>query len=189
MRKFIIGIVAAAAMLAVPSMASANVAVTDGVGFVGKGDVQTAFTLDNDQAMQDLFKTKSITFGSTMTRTTDNIWHCTGVAETQHSYRVTVMNRPITAIANTNNAGKLTNGWNLTGIGSAPYAVLSDTGSNPVGTLSCPAGSSLDFTRPFALNQIGVAKYTTYSYGGLTVTSTLGTRDLPNTPVEVAPVA
>ena len=41
--KFIV-VAGALAALAVPSVASANVAVENGAGFVGKGDVQTALT-------------------------------------------------------------------------------------------------------------------------------------------------
>ena len=49
MRKLILTGMAVAmlAMLAIPAAASANVAVDNGVGYVGKGDVQTALKWNN----------------------------------------------------------------------------------------------------------------------------------------------
>jgi parvulin-like peptidyl-prolyl isomerase len=55
MRKLFI-IAASLLALAIPTAAMANVAVDNGVGFVGKGDVQTALGLKNDAEMQDVFK-------------------------------------------------------------------------------------------------------------------------------------
>ena len=58
MKKVILSVIAVA-MLAIPTAAIASVAVdTNGVGSVGKGDVQTALNLKNDAAMQDLFQEK-----------------------------------------------------------------------------------------------------------------------------------
>ena len=57
MRKLIIAGMALA-MLALPAAASANVAVDNGVGYVGKGDVQNALSLKNDTALQDKFKSR-----------------------------------------------------------------------------------------------------------------------------------
>ena len=56
MRKFII-LAAALVALVVPTAAMAVVAVdaTTGYGVVGKGDVQDALGLANDEAMQKLF--------------------------------------------------------------------------------------------------------------------------------------
>jgi hypothetical protein len=64
--------------------------------------------------------------------------------------------------------------------------VISDTGI-PAEALTWPARSSLDFTKPISINQIGVAKYTTYTTGVVQVTGDGVTKDLPNTPVP-APV-
>lgn len=187
-RSILIGltaIAAAASPLALASSANATVAVDDGVGTVGKGDVQSAFGWNNPNFDKNVKTGNEVQFSRTMTRTTDNVWHCTGIAETQHSYRVTVMDQPVNATVLKSSNGKQITGWDLTGAQtSGPYKVLSDTGSNPAGTLACPAGSSLDLSRPLALNEIGVAKYTSYSYGDLTVNGVA----LPNTPM-VAPVA
>ena len=46
MKKLILGVIAVA-MLAIPTAAIASVAVDNGVGFVGKGDVQTALGWNN----------------------------------------------------------------------------------------------------------------------------------------------
>src|SRR6478672_9729447 len=51
MRKLII-IAASLAALAIPTAAMATVAVENGTGFVGKGDVQTALGYKNDAAFQ-----------------------------------------------------------------------------------------------------------------------------------------
>ena len=52
MRKLII-IAAAIAALAIPTAAMASIAVENGTGFVGKGDVQTALGYKNDAAFQE----------------------------------------------------------------------------------------------------------------------------------------
>jgi opacity protein-like surface antigen len=183
MKKILLGAVALAALaapvvatVATAGPASAAVAVTDGIGHVDKGDVQTTLHWNNGDFDKNV---GSLTFDRTMTRTTDNVWSCTGVGE-QHSYRVTVMKQPLnkTTLLSTN--GKQITGWDLTGAASGPYTVLSDTGV-PADVLTCPAGSTLDFTKPWSINQLGVAKYTTYTYGDLAVNGI----DLPNTPVVV----
>ena len=64
MKRFI-GVLAIAAIAATAlfaTMASANVAVTDGVGTIGKGDVQTALGYQNDAAFQTDAKAGKITF-------------------------------------------------------------------------------------------------------------------------------
>src|SRR5687768_6413066 len=67
MRKSILSVVAIAAIaapLAFASSANAVVAVTDGTGFVGKGDVQTAlgYGNGNDAALQQDIKQGEIKF-------------------------------------------------------------------------------------------------------------------------------
>jgi hypothetical protein len=174
MKKYIVAMAALVA-LAVPTAAFATVTVNDGVGHVDKGDVQSALKWNN----QDFDKNVgTLTFSRTMTRTTDNVWSCTNGVGEQHAYRVTVMNQPMSKTEIKSSNGKQITGWDLAGAMPAPYAVISDTGT-PANVLTCPAGSSLDFTKPLSINQIGVAKYTSYTYGGLTVNGV----DLPNTPV------
>jgi hypothetical protein len=63
-RITMIAVLAAIAILATAAVANANVAVTDGVGFVGKGDVQTAlgYGSGNDAAFQADAAKNLITF-------------------------------------------------------------------------------------------------------------------------------
>jgi len=175
-RILTIAALAGTALIATATVASATVNVTDGVGHVDKGDVQTALKWNNSDFDKNV---GSLEFSRTMTRTTDNVWSCTD-GSTQHADRVTVMKQPLNKTTQLNSNGKQITGWDLTGAASAPYTVLSDTGI-PANVLTCPAGSALDFTKPWSINQIGVAKYTTYTYGDLTVNGV----GLPNTPVAV----
>jgi hypothetical protein len=160
--------------------ANAVVAVdSNGTGTVAKGDVQRVLGWNNAAFDKNVEPNgKDVTFARTYTRTTDNVWSCTNGVGEQHAYRVTVMNQPINATQVLNANGKQVTGWALSGAAPAPYRVLSDSGI-PAHALACPAGSSLDFTKPFSINQIGVAKYNTYAYGDLTVNDVA----LPNTPV------
>ena len=75
------------ATLAVPAAASASVNVDDnGAGTVGKGDVQTALSLKNDAAMQDLFKKDGIKFESTFKTVKDTSWSCTDGTVKHHYF-------------------------------------------------------------------------------------------------------
>jgi hypothetical protein len=174
----------AAAMLAVPAVASASVNVDDGmVGTVGKGVVQNALGLANDQAIQTLFKSdggSGIKFTNKFVATTTTTWDCVqgdGTRSTQTHYRNTIITSAVNATANTNGAGKLTNGWNLTGKGSTLSIGEDNTGGTRFPSYTCPAGTG---TRDFA--SINVAQS---HASGLYVNGVA----LPNTPVEVAPVA
>ena len=168
MKKFITAGLAIA-MLAVPSVASANVAVENGVGFVGKGDVQTALGLANDQAMQEYFKSPGVKFTAKTVVTTDNSWTCSD-GETYRNAGgpwVTTQTYTVKAQANTNNAGKLSNGWNLSGRDFAVPGTLSSTGDRfPAGI--CPAGTSLT-----GIAQVPSSVSTLYVNGA----------ELPNTPI------
>src|SRR5262245_23949424 len=94
MKKIILGLVAAAAVAAPIALsagsASASVAVTNGVGFVGKGDVQNALGYANDAAIQA--DAASIKFGGggdyTLTTDKDTSWTCSD-GSTQHHHFVT----------------------------------------------------------------------------------------------------
>jgi hypothetical protein len=165
--------------LAIPTAAIASVSVNDqGVGFVGKGDVQTALGLDNDAAMQDKFKKGEIKFTTSYTKATDNTLACMkfgGPGEpvfvpipgaTVHVIFTTQVTQEPKVTANTNGAGKLTNGWTLNGLdGPVTYNETSET----IGT--CPAGS-IGATK--TIDQ----KYTENARSGLMVNGV----PLPNTP-------
>jgi hypothetical protein len=188
MRKLFI-IAASIAALAVPTAAMASVAVdSNGVGTVGKGDVQDALGLANDAAMQDLFKSQpngaAIKFTTSYDMLADNTLNCVrfgGPGEpvfvptgsTFHRIFSTPVTQAVKVTANTNAAGKLTNGWNLNGFdGPITYGP-----STIVFEGTCPSGSYEMST----VNQV----FTDSPRSGLKVNGV----DLPNTPiVDPAPV-
>jgi hypothetical protein len=183
MKKYIVAIAAIAA-LAVPTAAMAVVAVdSTGVGTVGKGDVQDALGLTNDAAMQDLFKSGGVKFTTSYTKVDDNTLNCmkyvpgiwppfVATGDTVHQiYRQTIT-QDAKATANTNGAGKLTNGWNLTGFdGPISYGPQTNVIEG-----TCPAGTFIGTTAD--------QDFYNTPRGGLKVNGV----DLPNTPVP-APVA
>jgi hypothetical protein len=163
------------ALIATAGAASASVNVTDGVGFVGKGDVQTALHLSSDEAVQSLFKAGGIKFtmGTETSMSNETRWVC-GSGENSQTSTVRYGAATVTAVANTNNAGKLTNGWNLTTT-RGQYLGGERTGAPYVGY--CASGGFGGFLDNVFTN--------TGTTTGLKVNGV----DLPNTPVEVAPVA
>ena len=178
MRKLIIT-GAALVALAVPAVASASVNVDDaGNGFVGKGDVQTALGLANDAAMQALYKANGVhfTIGTERSLSTETVWKC-GISATnwtQNSRTSTVHYAAASAnaTANTNNAGKLTNGWNIAGSAGGAFVGGEYTGAAFVG--QCPAGKAFRGFLPHVFSETG-------STAGLYVNGVA----LPNTPAPV----
>jgi hypothetical protein len=174
--KFIV-VAGALAALAVPSVASANVAVENGVGHVDKSDVQTALKWNNS----DFDKyADGLTFSSgTVTKVYNNSWICQdGSTYNQPRTQVLAQTPKTTAVMSSN--GKQITGWDLTDVGSTK--VLSDTGI----PAQCP-GSRVDFlaslSSPASLAYNTLAS-TTDTPGGLQVTGNGVTKDLPNTPLE-----
>ena len=172
-----------AAALAAPADAAVAVDET-GTGFAGKGDVQDALGLANDAAMQSLFKAGGVTFtngGSTGTQTITHTVQCRTTAGLNTVTRNWVITNPftdtvtVTAQANVNGAGKLTNGWNLTG-DQATSRVLGKTSSS---FPQCPIGQI------GSIVSSGVADSNVVTTSGLKVNAMA----LPNTPVEAAPIA
>jgi hypothetical protein len=182
-------VLAALAALATAAVASANVAVTDGVGFVGKGDVQTALGYDNDAAIQA--DAKNITFtqvGDTMTTIVTGT-KCAPVTDNGglDSSKVHVLDPFVAgnfgtttttynAVARANGQGKITNGWDLSGIKST--TTTPDSTDYNVGHY-CPAGEHfagwVDAAHVFSNGVI--------PGGGLMVSGNAKTVALPNTPV------
>ena len=174
-------------LIATAGAASASVAVTDGVGFVGKGDVQTALGYANDGAIQDAVKAGAIKFiggGYTLTTDKDTSWNCSdGSVQHHHFYTTTIAPGSVNAVARVNGQGKFTNGWDIKGITTgAPATTGVGSDGNRFPSYACPAGSY--FTGMF-VNQ--THEYTPVV--GLSVTNGINTVALPNTPVEVAPAA
>jgi hypothetical protein len=165
---------AAVAALAIPAAASADVAVDDqGVGFVGKGDVQTLLGL-NDAEMQSLFQTYPPQFGLHVVKTYDNYWECSDGSVHPYTTVVTA-NRPVDKTANTNNAGKLTNGWNLIGFFGTTHTSTVDNLPEGETFLVCPHGASVTGLR---INDD--------AYSTVTSTPYVNGQLLPNTPVAEA---
>jgi hypothetical protein len=169
--KFIIA-GAALMALAIPSVASANVAVDNGVGTVGKGDVQSALGI-NDASMQSMWDKGQVKFTAKTTEVGGIQWSCSD-GTTERFTSTQVKSSPLNTKAETNKAGKLTSGWKLNNLSGEAGTVLSSENSGTF--MLCPNGvrnSGLSFfSDPTTI-------------GGLQVKGI----DLPNTPVEVAPVA
>jgi hypothetical protein len=149
MRKILIAATMAAVSLAVPAMASATVSVdANGVGSIGKGDVQTALGYANDPAFQA--DASHITFSlapstvhyvSTHYCSAQNVWQPGDPPMDQYQSDMgtigTVTNTP-KVTATTNGAGKVT-GYIATGITtgvpSLDYTLIDWSKS-----MTCPAG-------------------------------------------------
>ena len=180
MRKLIILAVSLMA-LAVPAAGITSVSVTDGIGFVGKGDVQTALGYANDAAIQQAVKDGSIKFiggGYTLTTDKDTSWTCSdGSTQHHHFYTTTIAPGTVNAVARVNGQGKFTNGWDLNGITTGiPTTTGVGSDGNRFPSYACPAGSS--FT---GMNVNQTHEYTPVE--GLSVTNGTKTVALPNTPV------
>ena len=142
MRKLII-IAASIAALAIPTAAMASVAVDgNGVGFVGKGDVQTALGYANDAAFQKDASKTTFTAASSTTIMVVGVKCSTfpgGVSmpEDQHvlaPFSIGHGEGTVTTIkASPKISGGKVTGYNLTGIG------------NPTGAATTP--STLDFSK------------------------------------------
>ena len=167
-------------MLATAAVASASVNVTDGVGHVDKGDVQSALKWNNGDF--DNYAA-GLTFSSgTVTKVYNNSWICQdGSSYNQPRTQVLAQTLQATPVMSSN--GKQITGWDLANVGSTK--VLSDTGI----PAQCP-GSRVDIRGSY-FSATGLAyntlASTTVAPGVLQVTGNGVTADLPNTPVEVAP--
>ena len=172
MRKFITAGMAVA-MLAIPAAASASVNVNDaGVGTVGKGDVQSVLGF-NDAEMQSAWNDRKVKFTGHTWLATETRWQCGDHAESRTSK--VVQDSKISVTANTNKAGKLTSGWDLNGVGvGGSYVSGGYSGAPYVGY--CASGAFTGFLPAVFTNGVESGIYV----NGIS---------LPNTPVEIAPVA
>jgi len=179
MRKFILTAISALAITgAVAATASANVAVDNGVGYVGKGDVQTALNWNNDAFDKGAGSLK-FTAGAEKV-IADYKMSCfngsTGAIDTAVSHQI--ISQPgtttitATPVLNAGN-GKQITGFNLT----AQTSGFTATGAATLRTVPCPEGS-------FMYMNLGQGDLfgKTQITGGLKVNGI----DLPNTPVPAA---
>ena len=175
MKKYIVAIAALVA-LAVPTAALASVAVdANGNGYVGKGDVQSAFKWNN--ADFDQFAA-GLTFSTgTVTTVYNNSWICLD-GSTYNQPRTQVLAQTLQATPVKSSNGKQITGWDLTNVGSTK--VLSDTGVPAV----CP-GSYVNILASYfspAGLAVNTPASTTITPGVLQVTGNGVTKELPNTP-------
>jgi len=169
MRKLIILAISLMA-LAVPTVAIANVAVENGVGYVGKGDVQSALKWNNhdfDKGVSGLKFTAGTQVMGNQTR-----WQCSGGEQSQTSLVTQKRTLKVTTLYSAN--GKQITGWDLTGFGYE-YVSGQRVGAPYVGY--CPAGESFGGFLPNVFT-------TDVMDGGLKVNGV----DLPNTPAVVPAV-
>ena len=171
MRKLIITGMAVA-MLAIPAVASADVAVDKGVGYVGKGDVQSKLGF-NDAAMQSAVTDGTVKFTANVENIVDYKNRCYGSSEFGHTVITQPVKYEVAAVARTNKAGKFVDGWDFNGKLGTPISA----GQASFKTIDCPEGS-------FSMGPIGVTQYSNGITGDLKVNDIA----LPNTPVAV-PVA
>jgi hypothetical protein len=184
--------IAVIGIIGTATAASASVAVTDGVGFVGKGDVQTALGYANDAAIQQAVKDGKITF-SGGTATAEKIWatydiDCWGSNLVAHQifYIPGTATTSVTAAARTNGKDKSTNGWDLKGQTVGEFSPDAPFNSSNIPMRweipeGCSPGAGLagsawypDFNGPV---------HVTGSTSGLFVSNGVKTVALPNTPV------
>jgi len=184
---------AAIALFTTAAVANATVNVTNGVGFVGKGDVQTALGFKNDAAMQTGYTTvKFYAGGGAASRViADYKMSCYGAPDA-FGHRIisqpgTVSAVEVKAQPNTHN-GRLTDGWNLTGK-TVEAGTFTPTGNATLRTVPCPEGS-VSFMNIGQGDLFGKVVLDG-DQAGLTVSGTVNgktvTANLPNTPVP-APV-
>ena len=190
MRKLII-LAASIAALAIPATALANVAVENGVGFVGKGDVQTALDYLNNNTFTDA-DARSATFTVTTTKSYMAGVLCStfpgGVSMPEDRHVVNVnMGTLSTGVANVLSSPKISGGkvtgYNLTGIGSAVSTTPDDYShlNWSAWSTSCPDGESFAGWAYPAANPTNPF-FTATTTGDLTVKIGTKTALLPNTP-------
>jgi len=185
---------AAIALFATAAVASASVNVTNGVGFVGKGDVQTALGFKNDAAMQTGYTTvKFYAGGGAASRViADYKMSCYGAPDA-FGHRIisqpgTVSAVEVKAQPNTHN-GRLTDGWNLTG-SAVEAGTFTPSGGATLREVPCPEGSFMYLN--VGQGDLFGKVVLDGDQAGLTVSGTVNgkpvTANLPNTPVAVSAV-
>ena len=178
MRKLILAGMALA-MLAVPAAASANVAVdAQGVGTVDKGDVMKPFGW-NETKFQNSVHSVKFTVKYQMDST--DVWSCSDGSTQSRTSRV-MQSRALNVTNVRNESANKVTGFTLNGINEnvgGTYLSGTRLGAPYVGY--CPAGGFTGFL-PHVFENTVLPDTVQATNGTITV-------DLPNTPVEAAPVA
>jgi hypothetical protein len=164
--------IAAIGVIGTASAAGATVAVTNGVGTVGKGDVQDVLDWDNARFDENVNVTKDVTFTTTYSKVADHTLNCgtyvpgKGIVQTG-TVRL-LITTPVTQKVNAtqvlNGNRKQITGWNLTDLGTATNGPEEREGG------ICPTGSY----------DIGTATMSFYDSPHVLKVNGV---DLPNTPV------
>jgi hypothetical protein len=153
MRRIILGLVATAALatpLVAATAANASVAVDNGVGFVGKGDVQTALGYKNDAAFQADANKITFTAASSTTIMVVGVKCSTfpggiSMPEDQHvlaPFSIGHGEGTVTTVNTTPNGNSKVTGYNLTGLGTPTAATTPSTldFSKILSPTTCPEG-------------------------------------------------
>jgi hypothetical protein len=151
---------------------AANAAVqfnpSSGTGFVGKGDLQTAFGWNNQLAQTNI---GSVSFTATSISVTETSWVCTNDRneQTQERARTTTTETSgiVTQLARTGPQGQVT-GVNLMGYSGTP-STSSSTEGPPEN--SCPSG-------PWTLTSPAGTPVPVPGAGSTTLTATFGTQSV-----------
>jgi hypothetical protein len=187
MRKVIILAISlvALAVIAAP-FANANVAVTDGVGFVGKGDVQNALGLHNDAAMQAYETRYDTEFAYGFTKVYDNYARFADGTEIRMDHVITGKTVVKDEGRWNGNHTKITTGWDI--LGAESKTITSETGDKEfmdaviaewMGGKGTPVELRIDHD-----------SHSTFTADGFSVLDERNGQliPLPNTPVEVPTV-
>jgi hypothetical protein len=155
---------AATLALATPATAAVTFDPATGVGFVGKGDVQLAFSLSNSQLQA---QAGSVSFATASTTVTEVSWVCTNTRNENLQERelttTTSTSRVVSSAAR--DGKKQITGFNLTGFGST---TSTESTEGPKSN-SCPTNWVLTTAAgdPVVVSSTGSL---TTSLGGSTVT-------------------
>jgi hypothetical protein len=158
---------AVVAALAIPAVSMANVAVTNGVGTVDKGDVMSLYNM-NESTFQS--NVSGISFTHNVGSSVRYFWTCS-----DGSTQAMTLTEPATQTVNysqiINQSAHKTTGWNMAGYGATTNGTPTLTGAP---FFSCPDGttrtSGLQSDLPVYNDVLQV------TYNGIT-------KDLPNTPI------
>lgn len=140
---------AASLALAAPATAAVTFNPANGTGFVGKGDVQLAFGLNNSQLQTNA---DSVTFAAVSTIVTEVSWVCTNTRNEsiQERERTTTTSTSGIVSAVTRDNKKQVTGFNLKGYAGVPLESSTSEGNQlnscPTNWVLTPAGDPVELS-------------------------------------------
>ena len=177
MKKFILGLVAAAAVVTPMAMAagSANAATTDanGVVTVSKGEIMAQFPGMNEKAFQTIAMAdgQSLTGSNVFTATTTTGVGCSDGTVQPH-FRSTIITSPITVTEIYNGSADKVTGWNLGAKGASVVTEANTYGTSSSGrfpnyaTICAGHGGVTNYFATLAQSHSDV---TTFTFNGTNV--------------------